>query len=161
MTPPAITEIGSGWYAFEITPVAPLVGVVNGGSTLSNADRYKSVSVPVSAATAFGSAEVVIELRDAVTSLAIPDVEVVIMNEDETLLVNSGATNSIGEITVQLNPGDYVARFRKDGYNFTVPQPFTVVGDVGFIYAGTQVGDVAADFRSIVVPRSPILTHEV
>jgi len=42
---PAWSEIGGGWYkcTFEDTPEEELVGVVDGGETLDNRDRYKAV----------------------------------------------------------------------------------------------------------------------
>lgn len=50
---PAIAEVGGGWYKFQVLfGVAPwnvvdedLVGVIDGGDTLSGADRYKSVVI--------------------------------------------------------------------------------------------------------------------
>ena len=50
---PAITEVGSGWYKFDITfGVAPwtattqdLVGVIDGTATLAGADRYKPIVI--------------------------------------------------------------------------------------------------------------------
>lgn len=50
---PAITEVGGGWYKFDITfDVAPwdiatedLLGVIDGGSSLIGPDRYKPVAV--------------------------------------------------------------------------------------------------------------------
>lgn len=50
---PAITEIGSGMYSFDINyEVAPwdvateeLVGVIDGGATLADVDRYKPVII--------------------------------------------------------------------------------------------------------------------
>lgn len=50
---PAITEVGVGWYKFAITyDAAPwdvetedLVGVIDGGSSLVDADRYKPISI--------------------------------------------------------------------------------------------------------------------
>lgn len=157
VTPPEITEIGGGWYAFSITPSAVMVGVVDGGVSLATADRYKPVRTPVSAATAFGSAQITVILADPVAATGIPDAEVVILNADESLIVNTGLTNSIGQLTAQLNPGTYIVRLRKDGYNFTTPQTLVVTIDGSVTYNGTQVGNVAADFRTIVVPNSPNL----
>lgn len=50
---PTISEIGGGWYSFEVTfGTAPwdvtdeeLLGVINGGATLADTDRYKEVTV--------------------------------------------------------------------------------------------------------------------
>ena len=50
---PAITEIGGGFYKFDITlGTAPwdvttedLVGVIDGGSSLADVDRYKSMTI--------------------------------------------------------------------------------------------------------------------
>jgi len=50
---PTISEIGGGWYGFEVIyGVAPwnvatedLVGVIDGGSALADADRYKPVAL--------------------------------------------------------------------------------------------------------------------
>ena len=50
---PTITEVGGGWYNFEITfDTAPwdaetedLLGVIDGGSALVDPDRYKPVAI--------------------------------------------------------------------------------------------------------------------
>lgn len=48
---PAISEVGGGWYRFELTKGTPpwqdgqLVGVIDGGSLLSGAKRYLPVIV--------------------------------------------------------------------------------------------------------------------
>jgi hypothetical protein len=48
---PAISEIGGGWYRFEMIhgtapfDVAELVGVIDAGSALSNYDRYLPVTI--------------------------------------------------------------------------------------------------------------------
>jgi hypothetical protein len=151
---PTIMEIGGGWYTFSYTPSSPLVGVIDGGTSLSGADRYKSFSIPVGPATSAGSVSVIFQTTDPVQAVPIPDVEFIVLNQNETLLVNSGATNSMGQISVQLNPGQYVVRVRKDGYNFTTPVTITVSVSATFTFNGTQVGDIAADFRAIVVPRN-------
>ncbi|MBN1765246.1 MAG: hypothetical protein JW860_08320 [Sedimentisphaerales bacterium] len=52
-TAPVITELGNGWYRFEITfGQAPwdiitedLVGVIDGGDELADVDRYKPVAI--------------------------------------------------------------------------------------------------------------------
>ena len=45
VTKPTFTEIGGGWYKFTATPSEDIVGVVNGGAALANADRYIPVDV--------------------------------------------------------------------------------------------------------------------
>jgi len=151
-SPPVVTEIGGGWYKFAMTPPAPIVGVLDGGISLANADRYKPMLIPVSAATAFGSVPITLAFFDPFNSIPIPDVEVVVLNQDETLLVNSAMSNSIGQLSLQLNPGIYIVRIRKDGYNFTTPVTLTVVTAATFTYNGTSVGDIAADYRALVIP---------
>jgi hypothetical protein len=42
-SPPAISEIGGGWYKFDYTPAEDIVGVIDGGSSLDSTDRYISV----------------------------------------------------------------------------------------------------------------------
>lgn len=43
---PTITEIGGGFYKFSITPTEDVVGVMDGGTTLTSAsDRYTFVSL--------------------------------------------------------------------------------------------------------------------
>lgn len=154
---PTIVEVGDGWYSYSITPGSELVGVLDGGVALANADRYKPQRIAVSVATAFGSAQCTIGVKDAVTSVAIPDVEVIVWNSDRSLLVNSGLTNSSGQLVCQLSPGQYVATFRKDGYNFPTPQTVVVTGstDQSFNYVGTLVGEITSDYRTIVAPFSP------
>jgi len=152
---PAISEIGNGWYRFTLTPAVPLVGVIDGGIALPGAERYQPVSIQVLLDVSSGSAQITLVLNDTINFVPIPDVEIVVLNEDESLLVNSGVSNSMGQLLMQLTPGQYVIRIRKDGYNFSTPQTLVVVGNATVTYNGTQVGDVAADYRSIVVPRDP------
>ena len=40
---PTFTEIGGGWYKFDIAPDERLVGVIDGGVTLNDTDRYVPV----------------------------------------------------------------------------------------------------------------------
>lgn len=48
---PTISEIGGGWYKFEVTygtgpfDVPELVGVIDAGASLSNYERYVSVTI--------------------------------------------------------------------------------------------------------------------
>ncbi|MCK5270191.1 MAG: hypothetical protein KAJ46_05370, partial [Sedimentisphaerales bacterium] len=50
---PAVTEVGGGWYNFEVTygttpwdvTTEDILGVIDGGSSLVDADRYKPVCV--------------------------------------------------------------------------------------------------------------------
>jgi hypothetical protein len=44
-SPPAISEIGGGGYKFTVTPAEALFVVVDGGSGLENADRYKVMQI--------------------------------------------------------------------------------------------------------------------
>lgn len=52
-TGPSISEVGGGWYSFQATygtspwdvTAEDLVGVVDGGATLSGADRYKPAAI--------------------------------------------------------------------------------------------------------------------
>lgn len=162
LSPPAITEIGGGFYKFSITPADPLVGVIDGGSSLTDPDRYKPVQIQTSAATAFGSVQITLQINDPLALVAIPDVELVILNQDGTLLVNSALSNSMGQMVAQLNPGIYILRMRKDGYSFTTPQNFTVTGPAPqtFTFNGTSIGTPAADSATIVVPFNPNLQLE-
>lgn len=41
---PAFTEVGGGWYKFDINPTEKLVGVIDGSATLTvNSERYQPV----------------------------------------------------------------------------------------------------------------------
>jgi hypothetical protein len=42
VTPPSIAEVGGGWYKFTVAPPEDYVAVVDGGSSLDEADRYAS-----------------------------------------------------------------------------------------------------------------------
>ncbi len=43
-SPPAFTEIGGGWYKFDINPTEKLVGVIDGSATLTiDSERYQPV----------------------------------------------------------------------------------------------------------------------
>lgn len=45
VTKPTITEIGAGWYKFTATPTEDIIGVIDGGATLTGADRFVPVDV--------------------------------------------------------------------------------------------------------------------
>ena len=152
---PTISEIGGGLYKYDATPSEHLVGVVDAGvSILNNTERYLDQDVPVGGlVSSTGSHAMTINIKDALSSLPIPDVEMVILNSDESLIINSGLTDSMGNLSLQLNLGNYIIRLRKDGYNFTVPQSLVVIGPGTVNYTGTNVGDIQADFRTIVVPK--------
>ncbi len=45
VSPPAVTEIGGGFYKFTATPNEALVVQVDGGNTLAGADRYKVMQI--------------------------------------------------------------------------------------------------------------------
>jgi hypothetical protein len=151
---PTITEIGGGFYKFVATPSEALVGVIDGGIALPAADRYSQVVIPIGLATSFGSVPVTVTFNDTVNSVPIPDVECVVLNQDESIIVNSGLSNSMGQLQAQLNPGAYVLRMRKDGWNFTVPYSFVVSGPtMSIAIAGSNVGDIEASLRKVVVPK--------
>lgn len=153
---PAISELSGGWYKYTLSPTEALVGTIDGGISLPSADRYKSQSIPVGSPSPIvsGSQAVTFQVNDALSGNPIPDVECLILNENESLVINDALTSSMGRIQYQLNPGIYSLRMRRDGYNFTVPTVVTVTtGPVTFTYTGTSVGDIQADFRTVVVPR--------
>lgn len=37
---PSFTEVGSGWYRFTLNTTVTLLGVINGGSSLADSERY-------------------------------------------------------------------------------------------------------------------------
>lgn len=151
---PTFTEIGGGFYKFDLNPTETLVGLIDGGVGLPNADRYFQIVMPAGATSAFGSVPVTLNIKNAVGGAPIPDVECVLFNQDESLLVNSALSNSMGNLNLQLNPGQYVLRMRKDGWNFTVPYTFTVVGpSLSLSLVGSNVGDIEADSRKILTPK--------
>ncbi|MFZ5448609.1 MAG: hypothetical protein ACOZFS_08255 [Thermodesulfobacteriota bacterium] len=45
VTPPAVAEIGGGFYKFTATPAEALVVQVDGGAILADADRYKVMQI--------------------------------------------------------------------------------------------------------------------
>lgn len=152
---PVISEIGGGLYKYDAAPSEHLVGVVDAGATiLNNTERYLDQNIPVGGpVSALGSHAITVNVMDTLNSIPIPDCEMVILNSSESIIVNSGLTDSNGNLSLQLNLGNYIIRLRKDGYNFTVPQSLVVIGPGTVNYIGTNVGDIQADFRTVVVPK--------
>jgi hypothetical protein len=69
---PAISEIGGGWYKFTLAPTENLVGAIDGGAGLANADRYPSVFLTpnddsLRMALGKGSGKVIVTLDNATT----------------------------------------------------------------------------------------------
>ena len=120
---PTFTEVASsGWYKFEYNGSDNLVGVVDGGSSLSATDRYKSLKLNVSTE---GDRQVTITVVDINTALVIPDTFITIKNENQTLTLNTGTTDVSGNYTPILNTGSYKVLPRKSFVNF-IPETITV-----------------------------------
>lgn len=84
ITPPAISEIKGGHYKFTLTPTEVLVGVIDGGSALTNAaDRYvpctftpndEFIDAAMSSRASQSSVDAIDSVADA-TALAVADVK--------------------------------------------------------------------------------------
>lgn len=57
---PAISEIGGGFYKFDISPAEDLVGVIDGGASLADIDRYVSVDLSPNDSGAGGSSSIIL-----------------------------------------------------------------------------------------------------
>ena len=97
---PSITEIGGGWYKFNITlGTAPwdvttedLVGVIDGGSSLSDVDRYKPVCITL---RGLGLARIA---HKGVQTKSTGDIDIY-ATDGSTKELKLGMTDSASEIT--------------------------------------------------------------
>lgn len=161
---PAISEIDAtnlpGWYKLEIvfgtTPwdvvAEDLLGWVDGGSALTDADRYKPVAFTKrglglgvitnevddeettlrSEVGMMGSGAIswILTVKDA-ESNPIDNVGVWVTTDvaGTNLVGGTLYTNANGQVTFTLDIGSYYAWKEKAGFNFSNPQPFTVTED--------------------------------
>ncbi len=69
----------------------------------------------------------------------LPDVEVSIFNDTNTVFLTRGTTDSNGDLVTALDDASYNVRLVKAGFTFTVPEPFTVTADATFTFSGVGV----------------------
>jgi hypothetical protein len=85
-----------------------------------------------------GANSVTVTVQEADTT-PISDASVTIRNSDETLVVGTGVTDSLGQLAVSLPDGTYKLRFAKVGFNFTNPQTLVVDGIETLTVTGTPI----------------------
>jgi hypothetical protein len=131
--PPAVTEIGGGFYKFAAAPSEALVVAVDGGSGLANEDRYKVLQITphdadldaaVSSRATLGAGAIAwtYTLTDEGTGLPIPDADIWVSSDiaGQNILA-SGRTNQAGQIIFYLDTGTVYVWRQKSGWNFTNP----------------------------------------
>ena len=132
-----------------------------------------------------GNVQVTITV-ETVTPEPLPDTQVDIWDNGQTILLWSGVTDSSGQVVVALNPGSYKVLLRRTRTSFTVPETLTVIGpsaetktyngteisipassnpDVcvvyGYVYDITGVPDdqISPDYIALTAQRTPGLIH--
>ena len=78
-----------------------------------------------------GAYQATIIVKDFNTNLLTPDVNVYIKNDDQSLLINRGTTNSSGVYTTGLGAGDYKVILKKAFNEYSVPEAMTVSSSGG------------------------------
>lgn len=131
--PPAVSEIGGGFYKFTASPAEALAVVVDGGAALAAAERYKAVQitpndadldVPIStrATLGAGATEWTYTLTNSATGLPIADAAVWVTTDVGGLnIIASGRTDQNGVITFYLDISTVYIWRRKSGFNFVNP----------------------------------------
>lgn len=86
-----------------------------------------------------GNVEVEIELLDGINPL--PNTQIDIWDNNQTVMLWSGVSNDLGKVTVALNPGNYKVLLRRYRTVFTVPESLTVVGPTAesITYSGAEI----------------------
>lgn len=83
-----------------------------------------------------GPRVVTIYVEDGSTTLPIPDTQIYVKNDDNSLIINKGITGTDGKYMTGLRDGTYNLILRKSFVDFTVPEALTVAGDTTAVYTG-------------------------
>lgn len=84
-----------------------------------------------------GPRVVSIYVEDGNTTLPIPDTQIYVKNETNSMIINKGITGTDGQYMTGLRDGTYNLIMRKSFVDFNVPEVLTVVGDTTVVYTGT------------------------
>ncbi len=133
-----VTEIHAtnapGEYAVSITPQAEgllLLRLDRPGARNRYAIRVERRSISdLNNSMIGGSTKIKINTQTA-AAVAIPSVQVRLMNSADTTLVTQGNSDSTGVIYFDLLPGTYRAYLSKEGYDFSAVSPATLVVPTG------------------------------
>ena len=85
---------------------------------------------------ATGANQVIISIIDG-NSDPLPDVNVTVLNSDQTVTLDGKVTDSLGQVTFALDNDTYKIRLRKSFVSFTVPETLVVSGDTTISYSGS------------------------
>lgn len=101
-------------------------------------DSLEAISDKLDTHLGAGARQITIHVQDG-AALDIPDVEVSIFNDTNTVFLTRGTTDSNGDFVTGLDDASYNVRLVKAGFTFTVPEPFTVTADATFTFTGAGV----------------------
>jgi hypothetical protein len=148
---PTITlqDNSQGYYSFRVDGSENAYNMVQPIVDLNN-DSYQGYGTPVynEIENIIGTNTVEITIVSATDHITpLDSVKVIILNNDQTLALNTLYTNNSGIVTTALDTGMYKVRLIKSGYNFTVPETMIVVGGTvyvtfeGTLYVSTSIAD--------------------
>ena len=131
--PPAISEIGGGFYKFSATPSEPLVVTVDGGAALAAADRYKVMQItphdadlnaPISTRSTLGAGAIAwtYTLTNELDGQPVADANIWVTTDQAGLnTVAAGRTDQNGQVTLYLDAGTVYVWRQKSGWIFVNP----------------------------------------
>jgi hypothetical protein len=139
---PTFTEIGGGWYKYELAPSEKLVGVIDGSASLAAAaDRYKSIEIDILDYDYEVFVQPVYsEDSDSVTFLV--------------WLVKNGkvVTTNLGDAIITVYDSAHSIKFTLTGssqtngvFIFTKSNPSFVVDSAYYVVASVEEDDIAHD----------------
>jgi hypothetical protein len=112
---------------------------IKGATYSSTTDSLEAISDAISGISGgSGSNTVTITIEDEL-SIPIPEVRVEIWNEDASVYLQGGYTNSSGIYTASRDDGTYTVKVRKAGWSFSDPFTLVVSGDTAQTYEGAGI----------------------
>jgi hypothetical protein len=131
--PPAVIELGGGFYKFSASPVENLAVAIDGGAGLADDDRYKALLITphdadldaaISSRASLGAGAIAwtYTLTAAATGLPIADADIWVSSDAAGKnILASGRTDQNGQVTFHLDVGTVYVWRQKSGWNFVNP----------------------------------------
>jgi hypothetical protein len=123
---------------YAILPFILDLSEIKGSGYTSGTDSLEAISDAISGISGGGgSSTVTITIEDEL-SIPIPETRVEIWNEDASVYLQGGYTNSSGIFTASRDDGTYAVKVRKAGWSFSDPFTLVVSGDTSQAYEGAE-----------------------
>jgi hypothetical protein len=124
---------------YAILPFVLDLSEIKGSGYTLGTDSLEAISDAISGISGGGgSSTVTITIEDEL-SIPIPEARVEIWNEDASVYLQGGYTNSSGIYTASRDDGTYTVKVRKAGWSFGDPFTLVVSGDTVQTYEGAGI----------------------